>query len=115
MPGGGWELDQTRRMDLPVASYRAKPLQLNRAIIQKGSVKQLLYFWFDQRGRILTNAYQLKWFLFWDALTKQRTDGSMVRVITAVYPNETIENAEARLQAFTREVAPILTGFLHGD
>ena len=26
------------------------------------------------RGRVLTNIWQMKWFTFWDALTRQRTD-----------------------------------------
>ena len=29
---------------------------------KKGDYKQLSYYWFPQRGRILTNAYQLKIF-----------------------------------------------------
>ena len=53
--------------------------------MQKDDFKQLSYYWFPQRGRILTNAYQLKLYTFWDALTQQRTDGALVRVITPVY------------------------------
>ena len=34
---------------------------------KKGDYKQLSYYWFPQRGRILINAYQLKIFAFWDA------------------------------------------------
>jgi EpsI family protein len=61
---------------------------------------------------VLTNAYQLKIFNFWDALTKQRTDGALVRVITPVYENEKLEDAEVRLQEFTREIVPVLNQFL---
>lgn len=68
--------------------------------------------WFPQRGRILTNAYQLKVFAFWDALTKQRTDGALVRVITPVYEFEELADAEQRLQAFTREIVPLLAEFI---
>ena len=49
---------------------------------------------------------------FWDAMTRQRTDGSLVRVITPVYGNEKIEEAEARLAGFTRELVPILDSFI---
>ena len=30
-----------------------------------------------QRGRNLTNEYAVKWFIFWDSLTRQRTDGAL--------------------------------------
>jgi hypothetical protein len=51
---------------------------------------------------------------FWDAMTRQRTDGALVRVITPVYGNERIEEAEAegRLAGFTREIVPILDQFI---
>ena len=48
----------------------------------------MVYYWFPQRGRILTNAYELKLYAFWDALTRQRTDGALVRLITPVYEGE---------------------------
>ena len=71
-------------------------------------------YWFPQRGRILTNAYQLKIFAFWDALTKQRTDGALVRVITPVYEFEELADAEQRLQAFTRDIMPVLDKYIPG-
>ena len=87
-------------------------MKVNRAFMTKPGAKELVYFWFPQRGRILTNAYQLKIYTFWDALTRQRTDGALVRIITLVYPDEKLEDAEARLQGFTREVLPILSEFI---
>jgi EpsI family protein len=87
-------------------------MPVNRAFIQKRGSKQLTYYWFPQRGRILTNAYQLKIYAFWDALTKQRTDGALVRVMTPVYESEGLEDAEQRLQGFTREIVPVLDEFI---
>jgi len=49
---------------------------------------------------------------FWDALTRQRTDGALVRLITPVYPNEDVAQAEARLTAFTPAIVPALNEFL---
>ena len=77
---------------------------------KKGDYKQLSYYWFPQRGRILTNAYQLKIFAFWDDLTMQRTDGALVRLVTPIYYSE--KEAEQRLQKFTDDVVPILNTFL---
>ena len=55
-------------------------ITVNRAVMEKGASKQLSYFWFPQRGRVLTNAWELKWYNFVDALTRQRTDGALAPV-----------------------------------
>ena len=54
----------------------------------------------------------MKLYTFWDALTRQRTDGALVRLITPVMQGEQVQDAEARLQAFTKEIIPILAQFL---
>ena len=61
---------------------------------------------------MLTNAWELKWYNFWDALTRQRTDGALVRLITPVYPNETLDDADRRLAGFTQQIVPVLNEYL---
>jgi EpsI family protein len=70
------------------------------------------YFWFPARGRILTNLYQLKIYNFWDALIVGRTDGSLIRVMTNIYPNENIDQADQRLKNFIKIINPLLEKFL---
>jgi EpsI family protein len=64
------------------------------------------------RDRVLTNAWELKLYNFWDAITRQRTDGALVRLITPVYPNESVEDADKRFVVFTREIVPVMNEFL---
>jgi exosortase D (VPLPA-CTERM-specific) len=109
LPATGWEFREAGVVAIPM--QRGASMQVNRAFMVKSGVRQLIYYWFAQRGRILTNLYQLKIYAFWDALTRQRTDGSLVRMITPVYPDEKLEDAEVRLQGFTREIVPVLDGF----
>ena len=61
---------------------------------------------------MLTNIWQMKWYTFWDALTRQRTDGALVRLITPVYPGEDVAQAEQRLTAFTQAIVPVLNEYL---
>jgi hypothetical protein len=35
-------------------------MRANRAFMDKGSTKQLSFFWFPSRDRILTNAWEMK-------------------------------------------------------
>jgi len=114
LPGGGWRFKQAGSTTLSTPGYRDGTIRVNRALMQKGDSRQLAYYWFFQRDRVLTNLYQLKIFAFWDALTKQRTDGALVRLITPVDEFEKIEEAEKRLQAFTGQILPILLEYLPG-
>ena len=85
---------------------------MTRAFMEKSGYRQLSYFWFPARGRILTNAYEMKLYTFWDSLTRQRTDGALVRVITPVLQGEQVEDAERRLQEFTKQIVPVLEEFI---
>lgn len=104
IPGGGWEISTLTQHTVPGATVNGKPLVVNRSQIAKGDFKQLVYYWFQQRGRVITNEYLVKWYLFWDALTRNRTDGALVRLTAMVPPGEAWEKADARLDAFARDV-----------
>ena len=112
LPGSGWVFKKAGRTSVPMPAMEDGSMPVNRALMQKGDVRQLSYYWFPQRGRILTNAYQLKLFAFWDALTRHRTDGALVRVITPVYESEDLQEAEARLQEFVRAITPVLAEYI---
>jgi len=114
LTGSGWIFNKAGQITIPVPAREGSFMLVNRAFMQKTGHKQLVYYWFAQRGRILTNAYQLKIFTFWDALTKQRTDGALVRVITPVYESEQPEDAEARLQAFVNDIDPFIGEYVPG-
>jgi hypothetical protein len=65
-----------------------------------------------QRGRNVANEFLSKWYLFADAIIKNRTDGALVRVTTPFYPGETEREADIRLQSFVKELVPRLKGYL---
>jgi exosortase D (VPLPA-CTERM-specific) len=112
LPGSGWEFNQAGRAQIPLSDNAAGILPVNRAVISNVGQRQLSYYWFPMRGRMLTNIWEMKLFNFWDALTRQRTDGALVRLITPIAKDETIQDADARLQAFTRELVPVLNDYL---
>ena len=81
---------------------------INRSVIAKGDMRQLVYFWFVERGRIQTNEYAVKWYIFWDALTQNRTEGALVRVTTFVPDAAEMDAADKRLESFVRSLVPKL-------
>jgi len=71
-----------------------------------------VYYWFQQRGRVLTNEYLVKWYLFWDALTRNRTDGALVRLVINVDPGGNLEEADRQLSSFATTIADRLTDYV---
>jgi EpsI family protein len=112
LPGGGWEISSFKRMDLPANSEMVRPLHVNRALIQKDSQKQIVIYWFKQRDRLLSNEYLVKLYLFWDAVSRGRTDGALVRIASPVGPGETEDIVDQRLLRFASMVAPELNRYV---
>ena len=112
IPGGGWRITSLENHNIPDASIGNRPLVVNRLLIEKGENKQLVYYWFQQRGRIITNEYLMKWYLFWDAMTKSRTDGALMRLTTVLNPGQEIKIADDRLESFAKEISPVIPEYV---
>lgn len=105
LPAGGWRIEQLTQADLPGVRIDGYAVRVNRAIIRHGDARQLVYYFFKQRRHVLTNEYAVNGFLFWDALTRNRTDGALIRFITPLVPGEPVAAADARLAAFAKAAA----------
>lgn len=108
IPGGGWRITSFSNHKVQGANIGNVSLVVNRLVIEKGENKQLVYYWFQQRGRIVTNEYMMKWYLFWDAVTKSRTDGALMRLTTILNPGQDIEIADQRLESFANAISPVV-------
>jgi exosortase D (VPLPA-CTERM-specific) len=110
IPGGGWQIAAFERTR--IGAVNAASLPFNRVIVARAGVKQVVYYWFDERGRKIANEWWSKWYLLTDAIFKNRTDGALVRLTTQVLAGETEADADHRLLTFMREVVPVLTAYL---
>ena len=112
LPVGGWEMFSlgTHELSFPGTVYGT--FTVNRAVIEKGTSRQLVYYWFEQRGRRMTNDYAAKLTVLWDSLTRGRSDGALVRFVTEIGPGETEEQAAARMERLMAEVLPRLPRFV---
>ena len=109
IPASGWNITSFHRttyvdngMNWPV----------NRAVIQKNATKQLVYYWFDGRGRKVASENLARWYLHVDAVVLNRTDGALVRLVTQIHAGEPEYEADRRLQAFIRDAMPTLSEYL---
>lgn len=114
IPGDGWQITSFEQRAFPELQIQGEPLRVNRAVIEKGDYKQLVYYWFQQRGRSITNEYLVKWYLFYDAITIHRTDGALVRLVTSLDKGQDIEVADKRLQSFMQDLIKVLPDYLPG-
>lgn len=110
LPGGGWEIKDIREELIDIQG--ASKLLVNKVVIQKGEYRQLVYYWFKQRDRIIANEYATKWYLFWDGLTQNRTDGALVRLTAIMQPDEEFSDTEARLLGFVADLVPLLDEYI---
>ena len=112
LPAGGWEIASFETHPLDMADTAFGNFSVNRAVIRKGMEEQLVYYWFEQRGRRITNDFLAKATVVYDSLTIDRTDGAIVRFITPIDPAEPEGAADARLQEFMRQTIPTLHRFI---
>jgi exosortase D (VPLPA-CTERM-specific) len=112
LPVGGWEIFSLvpYQVDFTAAGYGT--FEVNRAVIQKGFSKQLVYYWFEQRGKRLVNDFHAKLSVVYDGLTLGRTDGALIRYVTPIGDGETEADAEARLVRFISQSLPPLPRFV---
>jgi exosortase D (VPLPA-CTERM-specific) len=109
LPAGGWEFAslETRRLAIPGGTLR-----VNRGVIAHGADRQLVYYWFQQRGRVVTNEYAVKWYIFWDALTRNRSDGALVRLITPLPRGMPEVDADRELTRFAATLFAVLPRYI---
>lgn len=112
MLGGGWALIDSRERQIPIEQN--KNIRIETMTWQKGNQQVLGGYFFLQRGRIITTPLKNKFYLMWDALSKRRTDGALVRVEMILAPGQSDIEANDELNAFLVELMPILHDYIPG-
>ncbi|MEL6219006.1 MAG: VPLPA-CTERM-specific exosortase XrtD [Pseudomonadota bacterium] len=112
LPAGGWEVSSWQEKVVSVGDKAGTTFALNRAVISKGTSRQLVWFWFEQRGRRITGDYSAKFYNIYDSLTRGRADGALVRFITPLGPGETEARGDARLQEMLELSFPKFAAFM---
>lgn len=117
LPGAGWAIiDASRRpidfRGLPAAhGLRDAGPTAKRFVIAKGEARQLVYFWYQGQGRVVSANEDVILWRFWDRATRGRTDGSLVRFTTPIVRGD-VAGAEARFARFASAVVPELAPYV---
>jgi hypothetical protein len=81
-------------------------------VIEKGGVRQLLYFWFQTKDEATYDKNINRFHLSIHALRRNNTHDLFIRTVTTLSETESIENAQKRLDGFTREMMTALLQYL---
>lgn len=104
LPGAGWDPIRSGFAVISVAGGRR--IVVNEYVIQQDQNKQLVFYWYQGRGRVYASEYAGKYWMVVDAISRNRTDGALVRLVTPINSDEV--SARARLVGFTQRLFPQL-------
>ncbi|CAN5317657.1 hypothetical protein BH10ACI2_BH10ACI2_22340 [soil metagenome] len=86
LPGSGWVLSDPASVEITTSDGRS--FMANRYIIDSGKSREVMLYWYSGRGRNEASEYRDKLNTIWDSVTRRRSDGAMVRVMTGVDSDE---------------------------
>ena len=78
LPGAGWEI---WRLGSAIVPVDGKTLTVNKYSIQNAGNRQLMFYWYQSKDRIIASEYLGKVLLARDTILTGRTAGSIVRIM----------------------------------
>jgi EpsI family protein len=111
MPGAGWNIVESAIEELDDPGNAPSKVGVNKLILQKGSEKQMVLYWYQSQGRFVASEYMQKVYLVTDSITRHRTDGSFVRLIAPVRDGDE-ESALKTIKGFAHSLVPVLHEFI---
>jgi EpsI family protein len=101
LPGSGWT--QLSSGDYSIDVGGAKPIVVNRYVVQHGDDRSLVLYWYQSRDHVVASEYTAKFWVMADAIRLNRTDTALVRVVMPVLDGDP--------EAATRAGASFVQGF----
>jgi exosortase D (VPLPA-CTERM-specific) len=111
IPGGGWNIIGQSIVSMPLSDGGS--LTANRVVIEKRGVKQIVYYWFEERGRHIAGEGALKYYALRDALVDNRTDGALIRIVAPIY-GEDETTADTMAKRLVADASALLLSYVPG-
>lgn len=110
LPGSGWIPLSTSIYNVRLSGNDSRIFPVNQFIVEKAGEKHLFLFWYYGRHRIYASEYQNKMYLIWDAMTKRRTDGALIRVHSPIMGS--VKEPLELQEEFIRNILPLADEFI---
>lgn len=108
LPGAGWVMKDPQLIEIPRPDGTS--FTVNRYVIENGIYNEVMIYWYQGRGRTDASEYSDKVNTVLDSVTRRRSDGAMIRIMTSVGSDE-----KAAIEAATglaSRVAEVLPPFV---
>lgn len=110
--GSGWFIEH--KQEQPASTITQRLFSIHQMVMTKDDGTMLSNFWFEQRGRHITDEFWNKIYMFWDAMTMRRSDGALVRAEMFLRPNQSVDDGQKILDPFLVEVRKLLPAYVPG-
>jgi EpsI family protein len=110
LPGAGWR--PVESVYLSIRAPTGRLIEVNRYVVEKGLDRALVLYWYQSHGRVTPSEYWAKFYLVSDAIRLNRSDGALVRVVTALRKGESTDVAEKKAVEFTQRLLPLLDEYI---
>ncbi len=77
-PGSGWSPLESAEEDIAIPQI-GRTIRVHRYVVSKDKTREIVYYWYQERERIIANEYKAKAYLVWDSIVRGRSDGALVR------------------------------------
>jgi EpsI family protein len=111
LPGSGWDIINSRTVPIDLPGLTEPDGKAKRLIIAKGEARQLVYYWYQMGGRVVSEDWKKILFVGIDRARRGRTDGALVR-FTIGFGRSGDEAAESKVRDFARHVVPMLPRYV---
>ena len=111
LPSAGWKTRMfTKHTIADVPQFDT--IVARKMLIEKMGQTQLVYYWFQTKSHTSFDVNITRFHLAWHAIQRDNTYDLFIRPITPIQANETIEEAEKRMDQFVRDMMVALLKFL---
>jgi EpsI family protein len=100
LPGSGWDIIDNQTVELDLEGMPTGHGLVKRLIIARGEARQLTYYWYQSRGRVISQDWKKILYVGLDRASIGRTDGSLVRFSIPIFHND-----EQQADASFRDIA----------
>jgi EpsI family protein len=107
LPGSGWDIIDNQSVPIGLPELPQPEATVKRLVIAKGKARQLVYYWYQSRGRVISEDWQKIVYVGLDRAFRGRTDGSLVRFTIPI-----LRGDEAKAEQAFRDLAPQVLALL---
>lgn len=87
LPGSGWNMIEPGR--ITITRPDGSSFEANRYVIQNGSQRLAMVYWYQGRGRAVASEYWGKVYTVIDSVRLRRSDAALVRITVPIVGSET--------------------------